>query len=225
MSARPRRTAPMMRSSSAISSSEAFSGSLLRASSTACLSVIDEKYPFPFHAASCYTARPPNPKDHRPRAIRSRHETKIPARGSVHPLVRPSGKLFQDGLREKLVDLAMPGDWLRHPCARVLIPIVFPSMSNENAPPFPLFSVRALGVSRHLQLSHLSNRRNVPARQIRVQVAQMLLKILQNCAHGLMLLSISAKTSSGTAIIASFARLTRILNLFANGCMYGLTSK
>ena len=51
-------------------------------------------------------------------------------------LVRPSGKLFQDGLREKLVDLAMPGDWLRHACAGILVPIVFPSMSNENAPYF-----------------------------------------------------------------------------------------
>src|SRR4051812_42260043 len=56
MSARPRRTAAMMRSSSAISSSEAFSGSLWRASSTACLSVINEKYPFRLHAASCGTA-------------------------------------------------------------------------------------------------------------------------------------------------------------------------
>ena len=48
----------------------------------------------------------------------------------------PSGKLFQDGLREKLLDLAVPGDRLRHPCAGVLIPIVLPSMSNQNAPHF-----------------------------------------------------------------------------------------
>jgi hypothetical protein len=45
-SARPRRIAAMMRNSSAISSSEAFSGSLWRASSTACLSVMQENYPF-----------------------------------------------------------------------------------------------------------------------------------------------------------------------------------
>ncbi len=59
-SARPRRTAAMMRSSSAISSRDAFSGSLWRASSTACLSVIEEEYSFPLSAASCYTARASN---------------------------------------------------------------------------------------------------------------------------------------------------------------------
>ena len=61
-SARPRRTAAIMRSSSAISSSEAFSGSLCSASRTACLSVMDEEYPSPLHAASCCTPQAPNAK-------------------------------------------------------------------------------------------------------------------------------------------------------------------
>jgi len=80
-----------------------------------------------------------NNKDHRPRAIRSRQQTEIPPRGLVHSLVRRSGKFFQDGLRKKLVDLAVTGDRLRHSSAGVLIPIVFPSMSNENAPQFLYF--------------------------------------------------------------------------------------
>ena len=46
MSARPRRMDAMMRSFSVISSSEAHSGSLSRASETACLSVIKIRYPF-----------------------------------------------------------------------------------------------------------------------------------------------------------------------------------
>ncbi|MCX6978963.1 MAG: hypothetical protein NTX04_13760 [Verrucomicrobia bacterium] len=44
MSARPRRMEAMMCNSSVISSSEATSGSLLRASITACLSVMKEDY-------------------------------------------------------------------------------------------------------------------------------------------------------------------------------------
>ena len=47
-------------------------------------------------------------------AIGTGHETGIPPRDSVHPLVRPSGKLFQVGLREKLVDRAVPGDLSCH---------------------------------------------------------------------------------------------------------------
>src|SRR5206468_4974336 len=41
---------------------------------------------------------------------------------------------------------------------------------------------RGPGASRHLQLGHLSNRRNVAPRQICVQIAQMLLEVLQGFA-------------------------------------------
>src|SRR6266567_5495476 len=43
---------------------------------------------------------------------------------------------------------------------------------------------RYRGDSRHLHLSHLSNCRDVTARQVRVQAAQMLLEILPGFALG-----------------------------------------
>jgi hypothetical protein len=43
---------------------------------------------------------------------------------------------------------------------------------------------QASGASRHLQLGHFSNRRNVPSRQVCVQIAQVFLKILQGFALG-----------------------------------------
>jgi len=52
MSARPRRTDAMMRNSSVISSREAVSGSLCKASSTACLSVMSPYYGIPRRGAS-----------------------------------------------------------------------------------------------------------------------------------------------------------------------------
>ena len=76
----------------------------------------------------------------------------------------------------------MPGDWLRHPCARVLISIVFSSVSNKSASQFLdfLYEVPAF----HTTSNSATNRRDVPARQIRVQITQMVLKILQGFALG-----------------------------------------
>ena len=54
-------------------------------------------------------------------------------RGSGISRVGLSGKLLQDGLGQKLVDLAMAWDRLRHARARILIPIVLPAVPDENA--------------------------------------------------------------------------------------------
>jgi hypothetical protein len=51
----------------------------------------------------------------------------------LHRFVRRSGKLFNDRTCKKLVDLAMPRHWLCHARARVLIPVVPPTMSDQNA--------------------------------------------------------------------------------------------
>jgi hypothetical protein len=97
---------------------------------------------------------------------------------------RLSGKLLQNGLGKKLVDLPMPRNWLCHACSRILVPIVFPAMSDQIASHLLDLLDEVPGASRHLQLGHLSNRWNMPARQLRVQIAQMLLKILQRFALG-----------------------------------------
>ena len=51
----------------------------------------------------------------------------------LHALVRPSGEFLDNGTCQELVDLAMPGNRLRHPRAWVLIPIVLATVTDEYA--------------------------------------------------------------------------------------------
>ncbi len=62
---------------------------------------------------------------------------------------------------EGFLDFTMPGHWLRDPCCWISMPIVFTSMSNQDAS--SLFDRPDQLASWHDQFTNLASARNVPA--------------------------------------------------------------